>query len=461
MYRREGLPYRFLLGAFDVAALSVAFWAAYGLRFGLPGLLPYEHIPDLGETALTHALALLSFLLVFRARGLYQPRPLRSRFEEFAEVAASGLLGFLTLIAVAYFLREMRYSRLTLGFFGVFAVALLGFARAPVREAVRAFLRRRVPPRRVLILGADELGRKVAEALLGHGELGLEVVGFLGREGPPLPRPVLGAYERAGDVVRGHRIDEVILALPLEEHARLPELLDLVAREAVDIKVVPDLYRYVTLCAGVEEFAGLPIVRLQGTPMSAFDRFLKRAFDAVASAVLLVLLSPLFLVVALAVKLTSRGPVFYRQERMGLDGHVFEMLKFRTMIADAEKDTGEVWARANDPRCTAVGGFLRRSSIDELPQLLNVLRGDMSLVGPRPERPVFIAEFRERLPRYHLRHMVKAGITGWAQVNGWRGRTSLEKRIEHDLYYIEHWSFSLDLKILFRTLAGGFFNRSA
>jgi len=459
MYRREGIIYKLLLGAFDLCALSAALWAAYGLRFGFPRLIPYEHLPDFEDTAITWALGLFSFLFVFRARGMYTPRAERPAFEEFTEVLKAGLLAFLVLVALSYFTRE-RYSRLMLGFFGAFAFVLLGLARARAREIVRSFVRRRVPPKRVLVFGAEELAAKVATALLAHPELGLEVVGFLGEAKVALPRPVLGPYERAPEIIRAERVEEVIYAVPLEEHARLPDLIDLAAREAVDIKVVPDLYRYVTLCAGVEEFAGLPIIRLQGTPMSPFDRFLKRAFDVAVSTTLLIALSPLFLLVALAIKLGSRGPVFYRQERMGLDGRLFQMLKFRTMVPDAERE-GEVWSRANDPRRTRLGALLRRLSLDELPQLLNVLRGDMSLVGPRPERPVFIAEFREKIPRYHLRHMVKAGITGWAQVNGWRGPTSLEKRLEYDLYYIEHWSLAFDLKILFRTLAGGFFNRSA
>jgi exopolysaccharide biosynthesis polyprenyl glycosylphosphotransferase len=460
MYRREGLFFKVLLGVFDLVGLSIAFWAAYAVRFGSPEWLPYEHLPELADSLATYVLCLFSFLLVFRARGLYAPRAPRALFQEFSEVLASALLAFVVLIALHYFMREDRYSRLTLGLFGVFAVIVLGFGRARAREAIRSFVRRRLPPRRAVIFGAAELAAKVAGALLDHPELGVEVVGFLGGGAGPLPRPVLGPYEEAPEVIRRFHIDQVIYAIPLEEHARLPELLDLAAREAVDIKVVPDLYRYVTLCAGVEEFAGLPIVRIQGTPMTTFDRFVKRAFDVAAAAALLVLSSPLFLVVALAVKLTSRGPVLYRQERMGLDGHLFNILKFRTMVPDAERETGEVWSGPDDPRCTAIGRWLRRLSLDELPQLWNVLCGDMSLVGPRPERPVFIEQFRAKVPRYHLRHMVKAGMTGWAQVHGWRGCTSLEKRLEFDLYYIENWSFALDLKILARTLLGGFLNRS-
>jgi exopolysaccharide biosynthesis polyprenyl glycosylphosphotransferase len=228
----------------------------------------------------------------------------------------------------------------------------------------------------------------------------------------------------------------------------------------VDVKLVPDVYQYATLFGGLEEFGGLPIVNLQSTGMLGINAILKRAFDVLFSALFLVLLSPLLLFVAALVRLSGKGPVLYRQERVGLDGEPFQMLKFRTMRADAEAE-GARFAQPADPRATGVGGLLRRTSLDELPQLFNVLKGEMSLVGPRPERPVFIERFRRHIPRYQLRHMVKAGMTGWAQIHGLRGNTSIEKRVEYDLYYIEHWSLLLDLRILARTLAFGFLSRNA
>jgi len=224
--------------------------------------------------------------------------------------------------------------------------------------------------------------------------------------------------------------------------------------------VVPDLFQYITLYGGLEEFGGLPLIGLQGGPLEGWNLVGKRVFDVVLSLLALVLLSPLLLVVALLVRLSSPGPVLFRQERMGMDGRTFHILKFRTMRTDAEA-AGATMASAGDPRRTPLGAFLRASSLDELPQLLNVFVGDMSLVGPRPERPVFIEEFKQRIPKYHLRHKVKAGITGWAQIHGLRGQTSIEKRIEFDLYYIENWSLGLDVRILLRTVFGGFLSRHA
>jgi exopolysaccharide biosynthesis polyprenyl glycosylphosphotransferase len=211
----------------------------------------------------------------------------------------------------------------------------------------------------------------------------------------------------------------------------------------------------------VEEFEGLPIVTLSGSPMYGWNKVVKRALDLCIGVPLLLLCVPLFGLLALLVKCTSRGPVFYVQERMGFDGRVFGIIKFRTMQADAEDHTGAVWTQAHDPRRTRVGVWLRCTSLDELPQLWNVVKGEMSLVGPRPERPVFVEEFRKNIPRYMLRHRVKAGMTGWAQVQGWRGNTSLERRLEHDLYYIQHWSLVLDLKILWLTLWRGFVHKNA
>jgi Undecaprenyl-phosphate glucose phosphotransferase len=225
------------------------------------------------------------------------------------------------------------------------------------------------------------------------------------------------------------------------------------------VKVVPDLLQFIALRARLEDLDGLPIININDVPLQGFNTWVKRAIDVAVSAVALLLLSLPLAIIAALVRLTSEGPIFYRQERMGLDGKAFNVYKFRSMPEGAENDTGPVWARDDDPRATRIGRWLRRFDLDELPQFWNVLRGDMSIVGPRPERPYFVEQFKHRIPQYMLRHKVKAGITGWAQVNGWRGNTSLEKRIEYDLYYIENWSVTLDLKIMWLTLFRRLFQR--
>ncbi|MCA1989826.1 MAG: undecaprenyl-phosphate glucose phosphotransferase, partial [Desulfarculus sp.] len=319
----------------------------------------------------------------------------------------------------------------------------------------------------VLIVGAEELGRMVAQKIRCNPVLGLRIEGFLTRRPELVGKkvdgaPVLGLFDQVQEILARHPIQVVIIALPLSAHDRIHEVIDNIAEEMVDVKIVPDLYRYISLHGSVEEFEGLPIIGLRGSPLEGWNKVMKRMVDVLGSLVGIIVLGPVMLLIALLVRLCSGpGPVLYRQQRMGLDGRVFTMLKFRTMRVDAEEECGPVWCREQDPRRTRLGSFLRAASLDELPQFFNALRGDMSLVGPRPERPEFIAEFKRKVPGYMLRHKVKAGITGWAQINGWRGNTSLEKRIQHDLYYIENWSLAFDLKIMLLTLVKGFIHPNA
>ena len=315
----------------------------------------------------------------------------------------------------------------------------------------------------MLVAGAGELGRVVADKLLEHRELGYKVVGFvddraggdhLGYRGLPL----LGTLAEAADILQRERIDQLYVALPLDEHVKMLALVESANREIVEVKVVPDLLQVIALRGAPRGSRRHPDHQhprraAAGLQQRAEARHRRRASRA---ALLLVRRRRSSLIVAIIIRRTSPGPAFYRQERMGLDGKSFYVWKFRSMYDDAERETGPVWAREDDPRCTPIGRFLRRSSLDELPQLWNVLKGDMSLVGPRPERPFFVEQFKHRIPQYMLRHKVKAGLTGWAQVNGWRGNTSIEKRIEYDLYYIENWSVRLDLKIMWLTLVRGF-----
>jgi Undecaprenyl-phosphate glucose phosphotransferase len=250
------------------------------------------------------------------------------------------------------------------------------------------------------------------------------------------------------------------VALPLEDQQILPDIMDQLKDSLLDIKIIPDLYQFASIGGAIEEFEGLPVISLQGSPLDGINMVSKRGLDLAIASCALLIFSPLMALIAVLVKLTSRGPILFKQERVSFDGSRFKIVKFRTMYQDAEA-AGPGWTTPGDGRVTPLGRFLRSTSLDELPQLFNVLRGDMSIVGPRPERPVYIKEFRQRIPRYMLRHKVPAGITGWAQVHGWRGDTSIDKRIEYDLYYIENWSLLLDLKIVFMTVVNGFRNRNA
>ena len=447
--------------AIDVAVLAVAFALSYFTRFDVLHGAPR---PPTRETLITLLLVLVLFPVAYRQSRLYATNRIRTHLEEVFELFKATITASLVLVALTYFGRE-RYSRLTLALFAGYSFVLVAATRVAFRVWLEALRRRGLNLKSILLVGAGELGERVVETIEHHRELGFRVTGVLSRD-LLLPGttvrgvPVIGTADEVERILTEHPVDQVILALPSEDTGLLKTLMGKLALRTVDVKIVPDLFQYVTLYGGLEEFGGLPIVSLQGGPLEGWNLVAKRVFDILFSAAALILVSPILLVVALMVKLTSKGPVLYKQERMGMDGAVFPILKFRTMRTDAES-SGARMATAGDDRRTPVGAFLRRTSLDELPQLFNVLRGDMSLVGPRPERPVFIEEFKRQIPKYHLRHKVKAGITGWAQINGLRGQTSIAKRIEYDLYYIENWSLLLDLKILVRTALGGFLSRNA
>jgi len=445
----------------DVVTLAVAFALSWYVRFTW---FSWEVLPPTNETLETLALVLVIFPVVFRGSNLYTTNRSRSHISEVFEVFKATVLSTLVLVGVSYFIRE-RYSRLTIVLFAGFAFVSLSAVRLAFRALFNELRRRGVNLKTILVVGAGALGQRVVETIEQHRELGFKVTGLLTRKPEKvgttvLHTPVIGLFSDLERVLDEKPVDQVILALPLDEQGQLREIMEVLALRTVDVKVVPDLFNYVTLRGGLEEFGGLPIISLQGAPLEGWNRIAKRSFDILLSSVALLLLAPVMGVLAVLVKLTSRGPIFYAQERMGMDGHLFHMFKFRTMRVDAEKE-GARFATPNDDRRTPIGAFLRKTSLDELPQFWNVFVGDMSLVGPRPERPVFIEEFKKQIPRYHLRHMVKSGITGWAQVNGLRGDTSIKDRIDYDLYYIENWSLLFDLKILLRTALGGFLSKNA
>ena len=465
----------------DALLALLAFVIAYALRFhtGLGELIPITK----GVPPFRQYINVLPFIAVlvpvgFHLQGLYRLRRGRSRVDDFFAVFVGSILAVVfgivaTLYVQTYFATSaakdrgvFEVSQAVWGIFLILNVALTYASRELVREVLERRWRAGIGLKRILIAGSGELGRLVADKILEHRELGYQIVGFvddkaagdhLGYRGLPL----LGTTDEAAEIAAREGVDHLYVALPPEQHVQMLQLIESTSRECVDVKVVPDLLQVIALRARLEDLDGVPVININDVPLQGFNSIVKRIIDiAISSAALIVLAIPFWLI-AVLVKLTSRGTVFYRQERMGLDGKPFMIYKFRSMYDDAEAVTGPVFAIEQDPRRTPVGKVLRRSNIDELPQLWNVLKGDMSIVGPRPERPLFVAQFKDKIPQYMLRHKVKAGITGWAQVNGWRGNTSIEKRIEYDLYYIENWSVRLDLKIMWLTLLRGFFHKHA
>jgi len=466
----------------DALLAMTAFIIAYALRFHsvvVPMLIPITK----GVPPLWQYIQDLPFIAVlvpfgFQLQGLYRLRRGRSRVDDFFAVFVGSILAVLfgivvTLYVTVYFASpaarargQFEVSQPVWAIFLVLNVALTYASRELVREVLERRWRAGIGLKRILIAGSGELGRLVADKILEHRELGYQIVGFvddkasgdhLGYRGLPL----LGTIYDTAEISAREGIDQLYVALPPEQHVQMLRLIESTSREFVDVKVVPDLLQVIALRARLEELDGLPVININDVPLQGLNTLVKRGIDIVISAVALLALAIPFWIIAALVKLTSKGNVFYRQERMGLDGKPFMIYKFRSMYEDAEAETGPVFASEEDPRRTPIGKLLRHSNIDELPQLWNVLKGDMSIVGPRPERPLFVAQFKNKIPQYMLRHKVKAGITGWAQVNGWRGNTSIEKRIEYDLYYIEHWSVKLDLKIMWLTLLRGFFHKHA
>jgi exopolysaccharide biosynthesis polyprenyl glycosylphosphotransferase len=305
-----------------------------------------------------------------------------------------------------------------------------------------------------LIAGTGDLAQMTAKKLQKYSHFGIEIVGFLDQE---KKEGVLGHFDDLEKIVREYDITDLVVGLPSKEYETTLKLIETANNLLIEIRVVPDIIQITSLKAGMEHIEGIPIINLGDIPLQGWQALFKRAFDIIVSLVGLILLFPFFLVIAVLIKLTSKGPVFYIQTRVGLDGKLFKIIKLRTMIVNAEKETGAIWSPPDDKRVTKVGRVLRKLSFDELPQLINVLVGHMSLVGPRPERPELVEKFKLHIPNYMLRHSVKTGITGWAQVHGLRGNTPLDKRIESDIYYIQNWSFRLDLEILWRTILKGQF----
>lgn len=466
MLKRYSQVFMSLLFVSDLFFVSVSWFAAYPLRWETGLISPTRDIPLWGEHLPLLVIILLVCAGVFNFTGLYRPKRLSSVPNEVFDVVKGVTVSVFIFVFLTYFFKEYRYSRMTIFYFWILSILLVSLSRSFSRKLLRALRRRGHNLRYVLLVGEGELGQNLLRAFHTHPELGLKVVGLLSDSKEKVGQivesvRVIGTYDDLSLILENGGIDQVFIAIPFHFHQKLKDILASLKNELVDIRVVSDLYDFVMLRGGVDELEGLPIINIQDTPLHGWGKIAKRGLDILVASIGIVLLSPLFFVISFLIKVASPGPVFFRQARMGFDGEIFDMLKFRSMVVDAEKETGSVWAKVGDPRRTGIGKILRSTSLDELPQLFNVLKGEMSLVGPRPEMSGLIEEFKEKVPKYMLRHKIKAGMTGWAQVNGWRGNSSLEKRIEHDLYYIENWSFSFDLRILFLTFWKGFVNEHA
>ncbi len=449
-----------LLVVTDILMAGLAFVLAYILRQTIPWPAPSEgmgtalYLPMLP----IHTISLILVLFFARQYRLTQV----SRVDEFIGIVTAITIGSLMGVAVAsLLLRDFvigpSYSRVMVLYAWALSILLITFGRLFNSWLRKRLIRSGWGRRRVLIVGTGDVARMILQKLLWVPELGYDLAGIVSlHENEPLSSllgvPVVGNAAHMSDIIQTRQADEVIIALPDETpHRDILWLISECERGRVTIRVYPDLFQIMAGPVGIGELGGIPVLTVRDIALTGWRRVAKRGMDIVGSAVGLVLLSPLMMLIALLIKLESPGPVFYIQERMGLDARPFPIIKFRSMRADAEK-SGPGWTRENDPRRTKIGTFLRATNLDELPQFINVLLGYMSLVGPRPERPVYVEQFRRSIPRYMDRHRERAGMTGWAQVNGYRGDTSIIERTKYDLWYIENWSLWLDIKIILRTI---------
>jgi len=452
--RRKQLIYFYILS--DFIAIILGFHVTFWMRFQSGIIGAPKGVPDYGRYLIIIPFLILVHVIHFSYQGYYKVKLRRNRLDDLFLVVLNTVVSAFIILLIFSYLKSYQFinfevSHVYLLIYIPFAVFFIFCLRLGVFKLFRKISLGRNGISKVLIAGTGDFALMTAENLKKYSHFGIEISGFLDNEKKE-GVPVLGNFAELEKVVRQYDITDLVIALPSKEYKTTLNLIERANNLLIEIRLVPDILQIASLRAGIEHIEGIPIINLGDIPLQGWQLLFKRTVDLLFSLTGFILLSPFFLIIALLIKFTSKGPVFYRQTRVGLDGKTFKIIKFRTMILDAEKETGAIWSPPNDKRVTKIGRILRKFSIDELPQLLNVLKGDMSLVGPRPERPELVEKFKNNIPKYMLRHSVKTGMTGWAQVHGLRGNTPLDKRIEFDIYYIQNWSLKLDLEILWRTV---------
>ncbi|AEH46353.1 undecaprenyl-phosphate glucose phosphotransferase [Parageobacillus thermoglucosidasius] len=451
----------------DFIMIQSAFLLAWMFKFkifhdGITGHLPFEDY--LFWSLVYGVIAVIIGYLV----DLYAPKRKGKFATELAKVFQVHTLSMFILLSVLFTLKTIDISRTFLLLYFIWNLIFISTYRYVVKQSLRELRKRGYNKQFVLIIGAGSIGRKYYENLENHPEFGLEVIGFLDdfRTNHPSKfshyKPILGRTSDLEHILSNQLIDEVIIALPLYAYPKYRQIIASCEKSGVRTSIIPDFYDILPATPHFEIFGDLPIINVRDVPLDELrNRVLKRSFDIIFSLVAIILTSPIMLIIAIGIKLTSPGPIIFKQERVGLNRRTFYMYKFRTMKHLPQSVSDTQWTVKNDPRRTKFGAFLRKTSLDELPQFFNVLKGDMSVVGPRPERPYFVEKFKDEIPKYMIKHLVRPGITGWAQVCGLRGDTSIKDRIEYDIFYIENWSLLFDIKIILKTFSNGLVNKNA
>lgn len=450
----------------DVIVLAVSYISAWFLRF----MGPFAYSAEQGLSFEQYMLALIfiipGYLLLYQAFTLYEPLHMQGRRLMLANIIKANVLGMLIFVFLLYMLKESDFSRLTVYIFCVVNILLEWGVRMLIFAVLRDMRKKGLNQKQIILVGYSRAAEEYIDRIEANPQWGYIVRGILDDNVPAgtvyKGIKVIGRIANLTVILPANRLDEIAITLGLSEYYRLEEIVAMCEKSGVHTKFIPDYNKIIPTKPYTEDILGLPVINIRYVPLSnTFNAIVKRVMDIFGSIAAIIVSSPVMLLMCILIKATSPGPLIYKQERVGLHNKTFWMYKFRSMEIQPESEEKKAWTVKNDPRVTGIGKFMRRTSIDELPQLFNILKGDMSLVGPRPERPFFVEKFREEIPRYMVKHQVRPGLTGWAQVNGYRGDTSIRKRIDCDLYYIENWSIGFDIKILFLTIFKGFINKNA
>ena len=450
----------------DTIVLVISYFLAWMIRFVGPMAATAVRTRSFQQYMMMLILIIPVYLLLYQAFTLYTPMRMQGRRLVLANIIKANSLGLLILMFTFYMVNEGDYSRSTYIMFYVINIILQWCTRMLIFTLLRDMREKGLNQKQMICVGYSRAAEEYIDRVLANPQWGYVIRGILDDNVPAGTEyrgiKVLGRIANLNIILPENRLDEIAITLGLSEYYRLEEIVALCEKSGVHTKFIPDYNKIIPTKPYTEDILGLPVINIRYVPLNnTFNALIKRAMDIVGSIVGIIVTSPLMILMCLIIKLTSPGPLIYKQERVGLHNQTFWMYKFRSMEVQPEAEEKKAWTVKNDPRVTPIGKFMRHTSIDELPQLFNILKGNMSLVGPRPERPFFVEKFREEIPRYMVKHQVRPGLTGWAQVNGYRGDTSIKKRIECDLYYIENWSIGFDIKILFLTIFKGFVNKNA
>lgn len=467
MIRENQKYFNSILILADITVIVIALILAWYLRFKT------SVFGDVGRSGWGFEYYMLPLLVIipmyflfYYIFGLYKPRRTNTLISEVGDIIKANATGLIMLTTLLFIFEAVDYSRYVLATFVVLSTLFTIIERMAFRNSLRLIRSKGYNIKYVLVVGGGELALKFAHRIEEHPFLGFKVIGFLDdqleRGYKILNLEVLGKVDELEYMILTKHLDRVVITISPRDYD-IMGIVDTCEKHGVKAEIIPEFSRYFPAKPNIDMLDDIPIIDVRYVPLdNIYKKFLKRTFDCIAASLAIIILSPIIIIIAILVKLTSPGPIIYKQERVGLNRKKFQIFKFRSMKVQDEKEEVEAhWTTEDDPRKTRIGTLIRRTSIDEFPQFFNILKGDMSLIGPRPERPVFVEEFREQIPKYMIKHYVRPGMTGWAQVNGWRGNTSIQKRIEHDIYYVENWTMLLDVKIFFLTFLKGFINQNA